>query len=79
MHFERSIQVKGPKTGMLEMRRHFASYFKGLPNFREIKLKLLTTLDPNEVDTLLNLIVERYGDYVVDESINPSPWANSHD
>lgn len=79
MHFERSIQIKGPKTGMLEMRRHFASYFKGLPNFREIKLKLLTTLDPNEVDTLLNLIVERYGDYVVDESINPSPWANSHD
>ena len=79
MHFERSIQVKGPKTGMLEMRRHFSSYFKGLPNFKEIKLKLLTTLDPNEVDTLLNLIVERYGDYVVDESINPSPWANSHD
>ena len=79
MHFERSIQVKGPKAGMLEMRRHFSSYFKGLPNFKEIKLKLLTTLDPNEVDTLLNLIVERYGDYVVDESINPSPWANSHD
>ncbi len=61
------------------MRRHFSSYFKGLPNFKEIKLKLLTTLDPNEVDTLLNLIIERYGDYVVDESINPSPWANSHD
>lgn len=75
MHFERSLEVKGQKTGMLEMRRHFSSYFKGLPHFKEIRLKLLTTLDPDEVNSLLTLIVERYGDFVPDESINPSPWA----
>lgn len=79
MHFERSLQVKGPKTGMLEMRRHFSSYFKGLPHFKDIRIKLLTTLDPAEVYLLLNHIVERYGDYVVDESVNPSPWAKKED
>ncbi|MGB4329191.1 MAG: tRNA-dihydrouridine synthase, partial [Tenuifilum sp.] len=79
LHFEHSLQVKGAKTGMLEMRRHFGSYFKGLPHFKDIRLKLLTTLNPDEVYSLLNLIAERYGDYVVDESINPSPWADKQD
>jgi len=78
-HFEQSLKFKGLKTGMLEMRRHFSSYFKGLPHFKEIRLKLLTTLEPDEVHDLLNLIEERYGDYVVGSDVNPSPWADKQD
>jgi hypothetical protein len=42
------------------MRRHFIHYFKGLPDFKEIKMRLVTTLEVNEIVNLLNLIKEQY-------------------
>ncbi len=79
MHFQKSLEVKGHKTGILEMRRHFSAYFKGLPNFKEIRLKLLTSTEPEVIEGLLELIRSTYGDFVADGSINPSPWADSAD
>jgi hypothetical protein len=38
------------------MRRHFCSYFKGLPNFKETRLKLVTSEDPQEILALLEEI-----------------------
>jgi hypothetical protein len=43
------------------MRRHFSNYFKGLPHFKEMRLKLLTTLDVEEIFSLLEEIRGRYG------------------
>ncbi|MFN5222902.1 MAG: tRNA dihydrouridine synthase DusB [Bacteroidota bacterium] len=63
-HFERSIEWKGPITGIHEMRRHYASYFKGYDNFKEIRTKLVTTYDPQEIHALLDMIQERYSDGV---------------
>jgi len=79
LHFQKSLEVKGPKTGILEMRRHFSAYFKGLPNFKEIRLKLLTSTEPEVIDNLLDTIRSTYGDFVADSSVNPSPWADSAD
>lgn len=63
-HFERSIEWKGPITGIHEMRRHYASYFKGYNNFKELRTQLVTTYDPQEIHGLLDLILERYSDGV---------------
>ena len=41
-HLEKSIAWKGPKVGIFEMRRHYANYFKGIPNFKEYRMKLVT-------------------------------------
>ena len=53
-------------TGILMMRRHFAKYFPGLPNFRDLKIELLRAETGAEVDQILNRIVEIYGSFQLD-------------
>ncbi len=73
-HLLKSVELKGGKTGIFEIRRHLTSYFKGLPHFKEMRLKLVTSMDPEELLLLLDQVAEKYADFVPDESINPSPW-----
>ncbi|MDR3246336.1 MAG: tRNA dihydrouridine synthase DusB [Prevotellaceae bacterium] len=61
MHFIKSVEVKGEKVGVLEMRRHLSSYFKGLPDFKETRLKLVTENNPEEVLKLLDYTGKRWG------------------
>jgi nifR3 family TIM-barrel protein len=68
LQFEKSLEFKPEPTGIFEMRRHFSNYFKGLPHFKEMRLKLLTTLDVQEIFSLLELIRERYGESRPDAS-----------
>jgi len=58
--FVKSVEWKGIPAGIYEMRRHLSNYFKGLPNFREIRLKLVTSMDQEEIHTLLDRIIEIY-------------------
>lgn len=60
LHFNTSIESKGIPRGIFEMRRHFSSYFKGLPDFREIRLRLLTSTDEKEILQILDEIKEKY-------------------
>lgn len=60
-HLAKSLEVKGPRVGVLEMRRHLSSYFKGLDNFRETRLRLVTTDDPQELFGVIDYIGERWG------------------
>ncbi len=60
MHFQKSLQWKGEPRGIFEMRRHFSNYFKGLPDFREIRLKLVTSTEVAEISDILDLIEEKY-------------------
>jgi len=62
LHLQKSIERKGDRTGLLEMRRHFSTYFKGLPHFKEIRLKLVTSLDVEEIHGLLDMVAEKYKD-----------------
>lgn len=48
-HFEFSIKWKGEKLGVLEMRRHYSNYFKGLPNFKEDRMALVTMMEPEAI------------------------------
>ena len=61
-HLKKSVEIKGDRTGILEMRRHLSSYFKGLPNFKETRMKLVTLNDVEELFAVLNSITERWGD-----------------
>jgi nifR3 family TIM-barrel protein len=63
LQFSKSLETKSEPTGVYEMRRHFSNYFKGLPHFKEFRLKLLTSLDVVEIYEMLEQIREKYGDY----------------
>ena len=41
-HFEKSVEWKGDRLGVVEMRRHYANYFKGLRDFKQHRLELVT-------------------------------------
>jgi len=62
-HFAKSMEIKGEYGGIIEMRRHFALYFKGLPDFKELRLKLLTSKDPNEIFQILADIENIYNGF----------------
>ena len=63
LHFAKSLEFKGEKVGVLEMRRHFSCYFKGLPDFKSTRLKLVTLTDPDEIRATLDYIAERWKGY----------------
>lgn len=71
-HLDKSIEVKGERVGVLEMRRHLSNYFKGLPNFKETRMRLVTTADPAELHAVIRSIAERWGDYDVGTCVPPS-------
>ena len=62
-HLAKSIEVKGERVGVLEMRRHLSNYFKGLPNFKDTRMKLVTESDPAELFATIDSIAERWGDF----------------
>ncbi len=55
-HLIKSVEWKGEKLGLLEMRNHYANYFKGIANFKETRTKLVTLNSSDEVLHLLNEI-----------------------
>jgi tRNA-dihydrouridine synthase B len=61
LHFLKSLKWKGQPRGIFEMRKHFSTYFKGLPHFKEMRLQLLTSTEPDEIISLLDEIKEKYG------------------
>jgi len=63
LQFSKSLEIKAEPVGVYEMRRHLSNYFKGLPHFKEMRLKLLTTLDVDEIYMLLEQIRDTYGDH----------------
>jgi nifR3 family TIM-barrel protein len=59
-HLYRSVEWKGLKAGVNEMRRHYTNYLRGLPNIKEFRLKLVTISEVEEIDELLDSIVKYY-------------------
>ena len=59
-HLDLSLAAKGEPRGIYEMRRHLSCYFKGLPDFKETRRRMVTTLDRQELYDILDTIVQRY-------------------
>jgi len=60
LHFLKSLEWKGERQGLFEMRRHLSTYFKGLPNFKEMRLKLVTSTDITEILALIDSVYDTY-------------------
>jgi len=60
IHLQKSIEWKGPKTGIYEMRRHYANYFKGIPNFKEYRMKLVSLDNVEHIEDVLNDIGNKF-------------------
>lgn len=61
-HLAKSIELKGEKVGVFEMRRHLANYFKGIPDFKPYRLRLVTETDPALLYATLDEVRDRWGD-----------------
>jgi len=61
LHLDKSLEHKEGKAAILEMRRHLSNYFKGLPNFKETRLRLLTSLEIDEIRKIIEEIRENWG------------------
>ncbi len=59
-HLLKSIEWKGTKVGVIEMRRHYANYFKGIPDFKEFRSKLVMAQEPEALFGLLELLETRF-------------------
>ena len=62
-HLHRSVEWKGLKAGINEMRRHYTNYLRGLPNIKEFRLKLVTISEVEQIDEVLNQIEKYYDGY----------------
>src|SRR5688572_384432 len=65
-HLHKSVEWKGPVLGILEMRRHYANYLKGLSHIKEYRNKLVTVKTLQEVDALLDEVKEKFSFALID-------------
>jgi len=64
-HLTFSLEWKGNKLGIYEMRRHYTNYFKGIPNFKPFRSRLVLTENPDEIIKILDEIENEFGkDYI---------------
>ena len=64
-HLKRSLEWKGERLGVLEMRRHYSLYLRGLPHIKPYRNKLVTMDDPDHIVELLQDIRHRYSSELV--------------
>jgi tRNA-dihydrouridine synthase len=62
-HLQMSIDWKGEKLGVFETRRHYTNYFKGIPNFKEYRMKMVTSDDSKDVFETFDEVLEKFADY----------------
>ncbi|RAJ34285.1 tRNA dihydrouridine synthase DusB [Pedobacter cryoconitis] len=59
-HLDKSIAWKGPKVGIFEMRRHYANYFKGLPDFKNYRMLLVKEDNIEIIHAILDEVADKY-------------------
>jgi tRNA-dihydrouridine synthase B len=61
-HLEMALEWKGERQGLLETRRHYTNYFKGLPDFKPYRTTMVTAESSEEVFATLNEVLAVYSD-----------------
>ena len=59
-HLTKSIEWKNERVGIFEMRRHYTNYFKGLDHFKDYRMRLVTSENIQEINSILDEVLERY-------------------
>lgn len=62
-HLQMSIDWKGEKLGVFETRRHYTNYFRGIPHFKEYRMKMVTSDDSKDVFAAFDEVLEKFGDF----------------
>jgi tRNA-dihydrouridine synthase B len=68
-HLEKSIEWKGPKTGVFEMRRHYSNYFKGLPDFKPYRMRLVSEPEIENINSILEEVAEKFANYIPENQL----------
>jgi tRNA-dihydrouridine synthase B len=68
-HLIDSVTWKGSKLGILEMRRHYSPYLKDLPHIKEYRMKLVNTMEFEELLEILNEVERVYTGYEMGELV----------
>ncbi|VAV85097.1 tRNA-dihydrouridine synthase DusB [hydrothermal vent metagenome] len=62
-HLQMAIDWKGETLGVLETRRHYTNYFKGIPHFKEYRTKMVTSDDAEDVFAVFDEVEDNFSDY----------------
>ncbi|MBT8266134.1 MAG: tRNA dihydrouridine synthase DusB [Bacteroidia bacterium] len=62
-HLEMAIEWKGEKLGVFETRRHYTNYFKGIPHFKEYRMKMVTSDASVDVFKAFDEVLDKFSDY----------------
>ena len=62
-HLTMAIEWKGEKLGVFETRRHYTNYFKGIPHFKEYRMKMVTSDDAADVFAAFDEVLDKFSDY----------------
>ncbi len=62
-HLQMAIDWKGEKLGVFETRRHYTNYFRGIPHFKEYRMKMVTSDDSVDVFDAFDEVLEKFGDF----------------
>ena len=64
-HLKFSLEWKGEKLGIFEMRRHYTNYFRGIPRFKSYRTRLVETENPNTLFDTLNEISQVFSEELI--------------
>ncbi len=59
-HLKHSIEWKGEVLGIAEMKRHYTNYFKGISHFKDYRIKMITSNNKDEIETLLDEVSVKF-------------------
>jgi len=62
-HLQMSIDWKGDRLGVVETRRHYTNYFKGIPHFKEYRMKMVTSDAAADVFAAFDEVLDIFGDH----------------
>ena len=66
-HLQMAIDWKGPVLGVFETRRHYTNYFKGIPHFKEYRMKMVTSDDAKDVFAAFDEVEAKFGNARIPE------------
>jgi tRNA-dihydrouridine synthase B len=62
-HLQMAIDWKGEQLGVFETRRHYTNYFRGIPHFKEYRMKMVTSDASQDVFAAFDEVLEKFGDF----------------
>ena len=62
-HLKHSIAWKGERLGIFETRRHYTNYFRGIPHFKDYRIKLVSSENPHEIIEILESLKDKFSEF----------------